>query len=193
MDLFPMHSWHPMVVHFPLVALLLAAVFDAIASTRSGARWRGAATLLWWVGLAGATVAITTGLLAYGRVDHSDPAHQLMTDHRNLAYAATALLLLAGAWRWRVPYSRVAAGLAILGALGLGGVGYLGGEMVYRHALGIPTDVLRQVRGERIGFDNEEMQPSATLPDSMSHQMSQDSAKPAAKKPHTHAPGKEHD
>jgi uncharacterized membrane protein len=193
MNLFPMHSWHPMVVHFPLVALLLAAVFDAIASARQVARWREAATLLWWIGFGGAVVAITTGLLAYGRVDHSDPAHQVMTLHRNLAYAATAVLLSAAVWRWRLPNSRAAAGLGIVGALGLGAVGYLGGEMVYRHALGIPTDVLRQVRRERIGFDNEEMKPATTPVDSMTHQMPGDSAKPGARKPHTHAPGEEHD
>jgi uncharacterized membrane protein len=163
MNLFPMHSWHPMVVHFPLVALLLAAVFDAIASTRQAARWREAATLLWWIGFGGAAVA------------------------------TTAVLLIAAAWRWRLPYSRAAAGLGIVGALGLGAVGYLGGEMVYRHALGIPTDLLRQVRGERIGFDNEDMKPSTTPLDSMTHQMPGDSAMPGAKKPHTHAPGEEHD
>ena len=42
MNLFPMHSWHPMVVHFPLVALLLAAAFDAVATLRQGVRWREA-------------------------------------------------------------------------------------------------------------------------------------------------------
>lgn len=193
MNLFPMHSWHPMVVHFPLVALLLAAAFDAIAALRRAVRWREAATLLWWVGFAGAAAAITTGLLAYGRVEHSDPAHVVMTLHRNLAYATIAVLLIAAALRWRRPYSRAAAGLGMIGALGLGAVGYLGGEKVYRHALGIPTDVLRQVRGERIGLDTEEMMPSNSKVDSMTHQMPGDSAKHGATKPHTHAPGQGHD
>jgi uncharacterized membrane protein len=193
MNLFPMHSWHPMVVHFPLVALSLAAAFDAIAALRRAERWREAATLLWLVGIAGAAAAIATGLLAYGRVDHSDPAHDVMTLHRNLAYATIAILLIAAAWRWRFPYSRAAAGLGIVGALGLGAVGYLGGEMVYRHALGIPTEVLRQVRGERTGLDTEEMAPSAAPVDSMMRQMPGDSAKAGATMPHTHAPGQGHD
>ncbi len=183
MNLVPMHSWHPMVIHFPLVALVLAVLFDALAAWRHGSRWREGATLLWWVGLVGAAAAITTGLLASGRVDHSDPAHELMTLHRNLAYAATAVLLATGVWRWRRPYSRVAAGLGVVGALGLGGVGYLGGELVFRHALGIPTEMLRQVRGERVGSDEEPMKPATS---------SRDSTKPATK-PHTHAPGQEHD
>lgn len=190
---FPMHSWHPMVVHLPLVSLFLAAVCDAIATVRQGVRWRDAATLLWWVGLAGAGAAITTGLLAYGRVDHSDLAHEVMILHRNLAYATTAVLLIAAVWRWRMAYSRVAAGLGLVGALGLGAVGYLGGELVYRHALGIPTDVLRQVRGERIGLDTDALPPSTAPVDSMTHQMPGDSAQPGAMKPHTHAPGQGHD
>jgi uncharacterized membrane protein len=193
MNLFPMHSWHPMVVHFPLVALLLAAAFDAMAALRRGMRWRDAATLLWGVGFAGAAAALATGLIAYGRVEHSDSAHNLMTLHRNLAYAATFVLLVAAAWRWRVPYSRAAAGLGIVGTLGLGAVGYLGGEMVYRHALGIPTEVLRQVRGERLGPGAGEVAPSAAAMDSMAHQMPGDSVVPGATPPHTHAPGQDHD
>ncbi len=192
MNFFPMHSWHPMVIHFPLVALLLAAGFDGVATLKRGPRWREAATFLWWIGLAGAAAAIATGLLAYGRVDHSDPAHEVMTRHRNLAYAATAVLLGSAAWRWRRPYSRMAAGLGIVGALGLGGVGYLGGEMVFRHALGIPTEVLEQVRHERLGDNDQETRPVPVVPDTSGSGPTPDSAKPATKL-HTHAPGQEHD
>ena len=193
MNLVPMHSWHPMVIHFPLVALLLAVLFDALAAWRQGSRWREGATLLWWVGLVGAAAAITTGLLAYGRVDHSDPAHEIMTLHRNLAFAATAVLLASAVWRWRRPYSRVAAGLGVVGALGLGGVGYLGGELVFRHALGISTEVLKQVRSERVGYDEEEIKPAA-MPRDTAASATRDSTKPATKpRTHTHAPGKEHD
>lgn len=191
MNLFPMHSWHPMVIHVALVALPLAAAFDAFAAWGKGSQWRHGATMLWWVGLVGAAVAVTTGLLAYDRVDHSDPAHIIMTLHRNLAYGTVAVFLVSVAWRWRRPFSPFAAGLGIVGTLGLGGVGYLGGEMVYRHALGIPTDVLTLVRGERLGREEEEGKPAAAGQDSMMRSMPIDSAKPA-KKPHTHAPGEGH-
>lgn len=148
---FPMHSGHPLVVHFPLVALLLAVLLDAVAAIRRSSAWRGAATLLWWVGLAGAAAAIGTGLLAYGRVDHSDPAHEAMILHRNLALAAVAVLLVAAFWRWRRPLSIGAAAVGVVGALGLGAAGYLGGDMVYRHGVGIPTAVLHEVMEERGG------------------------------------------
>jgi uncharacterized membrane protein len=188
---FPMHSWHPFIVHLPLVALLLAVLFDTVAAWRAAPRWRDAATILWWIGLAGTVAAVVTGLLAYSRVDHSDPAHQTMTLHRNLAFVSGAVLLATAAWRWRRPFSRAAAVLGVVGAAGLAAVGYLGGELVYRHAVGIPTAVLRQVSDERVGFDEAEMQPGATRPDTLTGS-SQDSSR-AATKPHTHAPGREHD
>jgi hypothetical protein len=114
-----------------------------------------------------------------------------MTLHRNLAFVSGAVLLVTAAWRWRRPFSRAAAVLGVVGAAGLAAVGYLGGELVYRHAVGIPTAVLRQVSDERVGFDEAEMQPGATRPDTLTGS-SQDSSR-AATKPHAHAPGREHD
>jgi len=185
----PMHSGHPLVVHFPLVVLMLAVVLDGIAVFRGGTGWRSAATLLWWVGLVGAAAAIGTGLVAYGRVDHSDAAHEVMTRHRNLALLAVTILLIGAIWRWRRPLSRGALTVGAVGALGLGAAGYLGGEMVYRHALGIPTGMLRQVGNERAGYDEEEMRPNAM--DTTAAPV-RDTTRPAGK-PHTHAPGKDHD
>ena len=151
MDLFPQHSWHPMVIHFPLVALLLAVSLDAFSALSGSMRWREAATLLWWVGLLGAAAAVTTGLLAYNRVEHSDLGHVQMTLHRNLALAVVASLLGVAIWRWRQPLSRGAAFVGVLGALGLLGVGYLGGDLVFRHGIGIPTETVEQVMTERGG------------------------------------------
>jgi uncharacterized membrane protein len=185
--LIPMHAWHPFIVHLPLVALVLAVFFDLLAAWRSGTRWRDAASLLWWIGLAGALAAVVTGLVAFNQVDHSDPAHEVMTLHRNLALASSAVLIACAIWRWRRPFSRAATALGVVGAVGLGIVGYLGGEMVYRHGLGIPTAVLQQVRTERVGYDEQQMKPATGPSDTMAG-----SPKPTTK-PHTHAPGKEPD
>ncbi|MEO8031566.1 MAG: DUF2231 domain-containing protein [Gemmatimonadota bacterium] len=149
MDLLPMHSWHPMMIHFPLVALALAVVLDAVSAWTGSDRWRTTATLLWWVGLIGAAAAVATGLVAYNRVEHSELAHDRMTLHRNLAFAAVAVLLSTAIWRWRRRASPLGA---VVGVAGLGlllGVGYLGGELVFRHALGVPTETLEQISHER--------------------------------------------
>ena len=151
MNWWPLHSWHPVMVHLPLVGLVVAVAFDLVAARNRSARWRDAATVLWWVGLLGAAAAIATGLLAYNRVEHSDPAHEEMVLHRNLALATVAVLLVTALWRWKRPYSRAAALLGLIGAMVLGGVGYLGGDLVYRHGLGIPTETLEEIAHERGG------------------------------------------
>lgn len=153
----PMHSWHPIAVHLPLVALALAVLFDGLDIWKVDPRWRVAATLMWWMGLAGAVIAVGTGLRAYGKVDHSEPAHELMTLHRNLAFSALSVLVLTAVWRWRRPHSILAVLLGALGLAGLGTVGYLGGELVFRHALGVSTETLRTIARER----------NATVPSTM--------------------------
>ena len=170
MTWWPMHSWHPVLVHLPLVGLTLAVGFDLVAARNRTARWRDAATVLWWLGLLGAVAAVTTGLLAYNRVEHSDPAHVEMTLHRNLALAAVTLLLVTAAWRRQRPYSRGAALLGLIGAGILGGVGYLGGDLVYRHALGIPTETLQEIARERGGTMKEHSEESTHADSTMRHQ-----------------------
>lgn len=155
MDLFPMHSWHPMVVHFPIVAFLVAVALDLVRGRRMGSRWWHAGTVLWLIALGGAAVAITTGFLAYNRVEHSDVGHGVMTLHRNLALVAAGLLAVTGLLRWRRPTSWLPQLLGVLGVLALLGVGFYGGELVFRHAIGIPTSVLMRVMDERGAHDHD--------------------------------------
>jgi uncharacterized membrane protein len=192
MTLLPMHSWHPAAVHLPLVAFLLAAAFDLAGSLRQAPKWRDRATPLWGLGLAGAAVAVTTGLLAYSRVDHSDPSHDAMTLHRNLALASLAVLAGAAAWRWRRPLSRGAATLAVAGALGIGVVGYLGGDMVFSHGIGLSNERMTAILEER-GHDHRSVDSTAvSAPQRTDSAAPADSAKGVPKKGHAHAPGQEH-
>jgi len=182
----PMHAWHPIVVHLPLVGLILAVLLDGLSVWTRHPGWRGAATVLWWAGLVGAAAAVATGLLAFGRVDHSDTAHELMTRHRNLAYLSLGLLIVTALWRWKRPGSQGAAVLGIAGALGLAGVGYLGGEMTYGHALGIPTSRLHAVIEDR----GDDLEHPTAGPDSTQGSPVDSMHAPAIsvpKKPHTHS------
>jgi uncharacterized membrane protein len=154
MTWFPMHSWHPVAIHVPLVGLTLAVALDLLAVRRGSRKWRDIATVLWWVGIVGAGLAVATGLLAYTRVEHSELAHEEMVLHRNLALVTTGVLTITAVWRWRVPLSRGAAALGVLAALALVAVGYLGGDLVYRHALGLPTERLEQISHERGGHEH---------------------------------------
>ena len=193
----PMHAWHPLVVHLPLIAFFAAVAFDALDAWSPVPRFRAAATMLWWAALGGAGVAIATGLWAYNLVDHSDPAHVIMTRHRNVALGTVALLLVAAFWRWRQVRSRAAAGLALAGLAGLVWVGDMGANLVFGHALGLPTSRLEAILRERDGGVGGALPapPSATAEPAAtdSPAVPRDTADSTpVRKGHTHAPGQGH-
>lgn len=184
----PMHSLHPVFIHFPIGILPLAVLADAVAAWRRDQRARLAGTVLWVFGLLAAAAAVGTGLWAYSRVEHSDFGHVAMTSHRNAAFAALAVLLTSALLRWWKPLSRVAAVVGALGVAGLAWAGFLGGEVVYRHGLGIPTTTLEQILKERgrapdIQGEGGEMGPGASSP---SAGLPADSALAPHDAPHDH-------
>ena len=177
MNWLPMHSGHPLMIHLPLIALPLAVIADVLEAVRGDHRLRPLGTGLWALGLAGGMLAAGTGLLAYGRVDHSDAAHAVMTLHRNIALSTLVLLVTVGLARWRWKSSKLVAAAGVLGLAGLVGAAYLGGELVFRHAVGLPNAVLHQVMEER---GSEEMDHQ--------HDMGSMSAPPASDDSLTAAP-----
>ncbi|MEO8451612.1 MAG: DUF2231 domain-containing protein [Gemmatimonadota bacterium] len=191
-DLFPIHSWHPVMIHLPLVAFVLAALLDLLDLRRKNTEWHRAATLMWWIAFAGGAAAVTTGLIAYNRVDHSDHAHEAMILHRNVAFAALSVLLVAGIVRWRVPRLRLSVILGVVGALGLGFAGYLGGELVYTHGLGISTRNLDAIMDARGGHQHNE-QPTEAAPGAPDSSTAAGQAASALPPPHAHGEsGKPH-
>jgi len=149
MNTIPMHGWHPIIIHLPLIAFAVAIIFDLVDTWRGTSKFRHAAHFLWGFAFLGAAFAIGSGLIAYNRVDHSEAAHDLMTLHRNVALGTIAALVIAAVWRWRQPTSRAAAAYAALSFGGLLWVGYLGGELVFHNGVGIPTNRLEQIVRER--------------------------------------------
>jgi uncharacterized membrane protein len=151
-----MHAWHPLFVHFPLALLLGGVAVEAAGWLARRPSWRRVALGLLSAGVISAVPAVGSGLLAYGRVDHSSAAHALMTTHRNLMLVAVGLFAAAVVWRWRLgerPLRRPWGGLyALLVAAGTG-VLILGGErgadLVLDHATGIPSSRLEAILHDR--------------------------------------------
>lgn len=154
MSALPMHAFHPPMVHLPLIAFAVAVLLDGLDAFSPSPRMRAAATVVWWLAMLGAAGAVTTGLIAYSRVDHSEAGHAAMTLHRNLALASVAVLLASALTRWRMRRPKVAFALGTVGVVGLVAVGYLGGELVFRHGIGISTVELTRIQHER-GAEDE--------------------------------------
>lgn len=136
-------NWHPLAVHFPIAlattaGLLLLAGHLLPRATALPTAGR----LLILLAAPSAVIASLLGWHAFQSVEHDAAGHAVMIRHRTWALTSTASLLLLALWdgrRWlagRAPSRLVtAASLAVIGGLGM--TGWLGGEMVYRHGIGI--------------------------------------------------------
>ena len=95
-----------------------------------------------WLAASGAASAVLFGWLAYNSVNHDDAGHAAMLLHRAWAVpTAIGLILLASwdAWKHRVNELMSAPALTLLFILSgtIGVTGWLGGEVVYRHGIGV--------------------------------------------------------
>jgi len=138
-------NYHPIFVHFTVALLSLAVGLFVVTPFLKGPlkeQWSIVARWALWFGVGFTIITGLTGLYAYNTVAHDTPSHLAMTNHRNWAIATiTAFLALAV---WSITHFRAAKQLsmvfivflALSGAL-LASTAWRGGELVYRHGLGV--------------------------------------------------------
>lgn len=139
-------NWHPIFVHFPLALLSVSVIFFLLARLVRRHRWQPQwlAVAHWnlWIGAGFAVITGVTGWLAYNSVAHDDVSHAAMTVHRNWAIPTILLFGILAAWAaWSHRRSREVGAIFLASAVvGLGllaSTGWRGGELVYRHGLGV--------------------------------------------------------
>ncbi|NJD25444.1 MAG: DUF2231 domain-containing protein [Betaproteobacteria bacterium] len=136
-------NWHPAAVHFPIALVFTATLLLLAARILPGTQAAGVAgRLLLPLAAFSALVAAGFGWQAFATVEHDAAGHVVMLRHRDWALGATAALVLLAGWdlaRQRRGYpvhaGLPAALLVVSGAFAV--TGWLGGEMVYRHAVGV--------------------------------------------------------
>lgn len=139
-------NWHPMFTHFTIGLLLTGSLLFLVGhffrGYNAGTRITAAARWNLGIGAGFAVVTILTGYQAYFSVDHDTASHAAMTIHLKWAWAAFALFGFASllAWRDRMRSAGAGALLSVVllaASAALAVTGYLGGENVYRHGLGV--------------------------------------------------------
>jgi len=160
-------NWHPLFVHFTVGLLATATVLFLLGSLFSTKNWSNivlkAAYINLWLGAVITIGTVIAGLDAYNTVNHDTPSHLAMTDHRNWAFAtATLFVVLAGwsAWRYRrITHTGVSfLMLLVIASLLLATTGFKGGELVYRHGLGVlslPNTIADTVEKEENHHDHQ--------------------------------------
>ncbi len=143
MEIIP--NWHPIFVHFSIGLLLTATgLFVAAALGPRTSPWRATClTVARWNLWLGAVITLGTllaGWYAFNSVNHDDQSHLAMLSHRQwaLTTAAVFVALAVGSFigRKREPHALFVIGIVAASGLLLV-TGYKGGELVYRHGLGV--------------------------------------------------------
>ena len=139
-------NFHPIVVHFPIALTVIAFLLSIAAYARRShpvsTQLAAAGHFTLWLAAIGAATAVLFGWFAFNSVNHDDAGHAAMLLHRSWAIpTALGLILLASwdAWKYRVNELISVPMLFILFLLSqaIAVTGWLGGEVVYRHGIGV--------------------------------------------------------
>lgn len=139
-------NFHPIVVHFPIALTVIAFLLSIAAYARRShpvsTQLAAAGHFTLWLAAIGAAAAVLFGWVAFNSVNHDDAGHAAMLLHRSWAIpTALGLILLASwdAWKYRVNVLMSVPMLFLLFLLSqaIAVTGWLGGEVVYRHGIGV--------------------------------------------------------
>lgn len=180
-------NWHPAFVHFPIALAITATLLLLLGRLRQRHQLLASGRLLVALAALGAVIAVALGWQAFQTVDHDAAGHLVMLRHRNWAVAVTLGLIVMALWdAWRQRAGQAPHPLLILAMLLLSGslcfIGWLGGEMVYRHGIGVSPSA----------FAPPEMQPPS-LPGAAEAALPPTADEPPlAPGEHIHKDGKRH-
>ena len=133
---------HPKLIHFPIALLFTALFFEILYLLKKNETIEKVSRWLFGLGLIGSVFGVVSGLIAADQIGHDSPGHDLVHDHRNWMFIATALwafLFIAfelGRRRkdkFRKLFILGLVPLSIIFAIGTD----LGGKLVFEHAVGV--------------------------------------------------------
>jgi len=151
---------HAAVNDLPPALLPVSVLFDLLGIWLKRESLRAAAFWTLIAGVLGTAAAIGAGLMAEDVVQHSEAAHLIMQSHKTLAFIVLAIFGILALWRilrrgvWTEAEQPVALTAGVIGVALLLYTAHLGGELMFDHAVGIPTARLEQIPAERAGHEH---------------------------------------
>jgi uncharacterized membrane protein len=126
----PKHSFHPLIIHFPIALFLFGAGLEVFGWRRKDPTMRKAG---WWALLFGAlstAIAIPTGLMVFLRSGFQWQGTALI--HSILAVTATLLMAATVIWRRKGAHESLSYFTLLgLAAIAVGAAGHFGALLVY--------------------------------------------------------------
>ena len=135
------HPAHPALVHFPIACWSLASGADGLALLVWPARLHLLAAVLIAIGCVSGLLAAVAGFVELLKLPTGHPAERTANVH--MSFALGSWCLYAGSLFLRIEHQQLVAPnvLALLlsgaGLLVLLATGWLGGQLVYRHGVGV--------------------------------------------------------
>ena len=134
------HPLHPALVHFPVAGWSLATAADVASLWLGEPAWRFAAVSM-AIGCIVALATMAAGLWEFAKLPERSPALPVANRHMLFALAAfcayaTSLLLRYDQHALHGP-GMPALAASVIGFALLGATGWLGGQLVYAHGVGI--------------------------------------------------------
>jgi uncharacterized membrane protein len=134
------HAVHPMLVVFPLGLLSVVPAFDAVGFFVRGGPWSQLAFWLCTIGVAGAIAAALFGFIDWLAIPRETRARRVGLTHMLVIAGASTLYLLS--WIVRLTRGTTVATvpgflLAVAGLAVMLVGGWLGGELVEQHGIGV--------------------------------------------------------
>ncbi len=162
---------HAAVNDLPPALLPVSVLFDLLGIWLKRESLRAAAFWTLIAGVLGTGAAIVAGLEAEDVVQHSEAAHTIMGTHETLAFIVLAIFGVLAVWRivrrgvWTEKEQPVALTAGVIGVAILLYTAKLGGQLMFDHAVGIPTARLEQIPAERAGHEHgAHEEPAAAMP-----------------------------
>jgi len=142
------HPLHPIFVTIPIGLWSFSPVCDLIYHAGwGGDSWRLAALYCLIGGIVGAVPAIITGYTDYS-LCQTKAAAKVATNHFYLNITVTVLMVVSVAFRFwsQTAFGLVPVFISLSGVILAGLSGWLGGELVVRHGIGVHDDAVKKER-----------------------------------------------